>query len=65
MYRTNDPVADAERHIYEQDKRLERLPICCECGEHIQSEWLYDINGDLYCEDCMKNCRMAVERYEQ
>jgi len=27
-------------------------PICAECGEHITSDFYWDINGDKFCEDC-------------
>ena len=52
MFFTDDPVADFHRHDREQEAWLKKLPICDLCGEHIQSEQLFDIEGDLYCEDC-------------
>ena len=52
MYRTDDPVADFHRHDWEQEAWLKKLPVCCICHEPIQSEELFDIEGDLYCEDC-------------
>lgn len=51
MY-TDDPIADFHRHDREQAEWLETLPVCCLCSEPIQSDDLYDIEGDLYCEEC-------------
>ena len=42
-----------DRHEAEQERQLSRLPRCCECGDHIQADKLYNIFGDLYCESCM------------
>lgn len=52
MFYTDDPHADFDRHDREQTEWLKRLPVCCVCDEPIQSEFLYDINGDFYCEEC-------------
>ena len=54
MFYSNDPIADAERYAAEQDIEIRRLPVCRECKEHIQDEYLYDIDGDFYCGDCME-----------
>ncbi len=43
------------RHEDELEAELERCPVCCECDEHIQDEACWDINGDLYCEECAKD----------
>jgi hypothetical protein len=42
-----------DRHEVEQERKLSRLPRCCECGDHIQAEKIFDVFGDLYCESCM------------
>lgn len=36
MMRTDDPIADAERYAAEQDRRLDKLPVCECCGKAIQ-----------------------------
>lgn len=41
-------------HDMKQAKWLAKLPRCCCCDEPIQDDFLYDIDGDLYCEDCMR-----------
>lgn len=53
MYYTDDPVADAERYAADQEAALELLPICSECGNHIQNEEAYCIGGILICKECM------------
>ena len=56
-----------ERHDAEQEKWLQSRPVCSECGEHIQDEHLFDIDGDLVCEEClsdyMKKYKQPTERY--
>ena len=54
MYRTDNPVADFERHDREQAKRLAELPVCDICDNHIQDDHYYLINGDNICPDCME-----------
>jgi formylmethanofuran dehydrogenase subunit E len=54
MSYSNDLLSDFARYDAEQEREAKRLPVCCECGEHIQDEYLYDIDGDLYCGDCME-----------
>lgn len=38
------------RHDAEQEAQLKKLPECSECGEHIQDEEAYYINGEWICE---------------
>ena len=65
MYiRTDDPVKDYDRYAEEQDKQLQKMPVCTYCGHHIQDEYLYEINDELICEECIKdNFRKNVEDY--
>ena len=58
---TDDPIADAERWIREQDKQLERLPHCDYCGEPIQEEYYFDLCGDRVCERCIDEMKRKVE----
>lgn len=53
MSYTNDPIADFDAWDAEQNKRLETLPECADCGEPIQDETAYYINGEWICRDCM------------
>ena len=56
MMYTDDPIADAEAYLDEQAKYEERFPVCTICGEHILDDNLYDIEGEIYCEECLKEC---------
>lgn len=64
MIWTDDPVMDAERYEAEREEALKRLPVCCECGEPIQTDECYDFEGELICPDCLSdNHRKWVEEY--
>ena len=52
---TDDPVRDAERYEAEQEESLKRLPVCCECGEPIQTDECYEFNDELICPDCLRD----------
>lgn len=54
FYRTDDPVRDFLAHDARQQRRLNRLPKCVECGEPIQSEHCYEVNDELLCPECLK-----------
>lgn len=43
-----------EAHDKEQERALEKLPVCGECGEPIQDDFAYKIDGEIICEDCLK-----------
>lgn len=44
-----------ERREQRNAERLKELPICHACGEHIQGDYRYRIDGVVYCEDCMRD----------
>ena len=54
MFYSDDPIRDFERHDREQAKWLEKLPVCDYCGEPIQDDHYYLINGDNVCKDCLE-----------
>lgn len=59
-----DPLDDFRRYDAEQEEALKNLPVCCECEEHIQDEYLYDFDGDYICEECLKTYhRRAVDDF--
>lgn len=50
------------QHDNEQEAMLDNLPECAECGCKIQDEYLYEINDEYICEECLKdNHRKLVE----
>lgn len=64
MYYTDDPIADFNRWDRDQERKLSRLPKCVDCGDPIQDEDLFDVNGDLFCGDCMiANFRRPIDNY--
>ena len=61
MFRTDDPVADFLRHDAERQSRQRRRPKCCDCGEHIQDEQAYFIDGKWFCEACMNEYKQTID----
>lgn len=52
------------KHQDEQDNWLKRLPVCCKCEHPIQDDFLFDIDDELYCRECMEdNFEKSVEDY--
>ena len=48
----------------EQERQLDRLPKCADCGETVQSEHFYLINDEVICPDCLdRNYRKWVDDY--
>ena len=52
---TNDPVKDYDRYCAWEEKQEQRLPKCCCCDHRIGDDFLYYIEDDIYCEECMKD----------
>lgn len=51
---TADPTADADRWDKEQSEWLNNLPVCVNCTQPIQDDYFFYINGNAYCEECVK-----------
>lgn len=51
-YRTDNPVADAERYANDAEGWLMRRPRCILCKDHIQQDRAIRYKGGLVCEDC-------------
>lgn len=64
MFYSDDPAGDFLRHDRRMAERLERRPVCCRCGDHIQSEEAYEIEGRLYCPECIDDMKVFVEEDE-
>jgi formylmethanofuran dehydrogenase subunit E len=43
------------QHDAKKEDALERLPICAECGEHIQDDECYEIDNEIICPQCLKD----------
>ena len=64
MYYSDSPERDFDRWDAEQNRQLERLPICCECDRPIQDDYFYEFNDDYICEECLRdNHKKAIEDY--
>lgn len=51
--RVPDPLDRMEVHQDEIEKWQEKhLPRCCDCGELILEDWLYDFEGENRCDVC-------------
>ena len=50
---TDDPIADFDMYDAEYARWLTKRPICSECGEHIQDEYCYSIDGKYICHECL------------
>ena len=50
-FRSDNPERDQIRYDAEQETELEKMPKCSYCNEHIQDGYLFDIEGELYCEE--------------
>lgn len=47
-----------------QQRKLDRFPKCDCCGKPITDDFLYDFDGDLWCESCLNdNNRKPVDDY--
>lgn len=52
------------RHEAQQEAALQRHPVCYYCGRHITDENLYDVEGNLYHEECLnESFRKYTEDY--
>ena len=53
-----------DRYERDSERKLSRRPVCACCGEYIQGEYMWDIDG-YYCEECkdiyLANIRREVE----
>lgn len=57
-----DNLDHFERYDAEQERQLQKLPVCSECDHPIQSEHCFEINDELVCPECMeRNHRKWVE----
>lgn len=53
MIWTGNPVRDYDRYDYYNAKMQSRLPVCDECGEPIQEDFYYELNGEKVCDCCL------------
>lgn len=64
IFRTDDPAADFSAWDAEQTAWLQKRPVCCYCGEYIQDDDCWEMNGELICTDCLEaNHKKCTEDY--
>lgn len=65
LYRSDNPVLDAERYMMAQDIRLAKRPVCDCCGNHIQEEMaLHYVTRTLdiwLCQECIDDNTEYIE----
>lgn len=62
IHYTDNPERDFARYDSEQQEQLEKLPVCCECGEPIQDEHCFEIDSGYVCPGCMDdNHKVCVD----
>lgn len=49
---SDDPVRDFDEWDAERTEWLNKLPKCDRCGEPIQDDHGYELDGEIFCEDC-------------
>lgn len=62
MY-SDDPIADFFAHEARREEKRAKLPVCEVCGEPITDDCLYDLGGELICEECMNSFRRYTDNY--
>lgn len=50
-----DNYSQWEEHEQKQEAWLKTRPVCGYCGEPIQDDFCYEINGEYFCEMCLYN----------
>ena len=45
------------------ETKLEKLPCCAECGEHIQQEYAVRIGNSFYCDECLDGMKVPLDDY--
>ncbi len=53
VLRTDDPIHDFEVWDAEQNRQLEKLPVCEYCRNEIQDDYYFEINETAVCENCL------------
>lgn len=64
MQITDNPLADFASWDAEQTAKLERLPVCADCGEPVQDDHYYLINDEVICPGCLESgYRKDIDEY--
>ena len=58
---TDDPIQDFLNHDARQQAYLDKLPKCENCGQPIQQDTAVEIDGCLYCDECIDDMRVSID----
>lgn len=61
---TDDPLHDFFVDDREKQEWLNGRPVCAACGEPIQQEDAVYLNGEWYCDDCIRAARTYLPEEE-
>lgn len=65
IFRSDSLSRDIDNYERAQAQALAKLPRCSECDEPIQDDFCYEINGEIICEECLKEYRRRTEDVTQ
>lgn len=54
-------VEEQARIDAENEKWLQKRPICSWCEEHIQDEYAYEVEGKLICPNCIEEFKVELD----
>lgn len=63
MFFAGDPERAADMADDREQRWLESLPVCCVCNEHIQDEYIYQVDGRIYCPACIEDMKIPNEEH--
>lgn len=58
---TDDPIADFNRLDAKQSAWLKKLPTCQICGKPIQQERCLNLEGFMFCDECVEDNMEVIE----
>lgn len=53
--RTDNPIADYDSYCEDQERNIEKLPVCECCGKRILTEKAFYYNDQWACQNCSKD----------
>ena len=73
ILRTDDPAKDYLLYDAEREERLARMPVCSDCGEHVQGDQFYVFTFRVkdsivptfrvVCEECLNDHKVDADEY--
>lgn len=61
MRRSDDSLRDFALWDDDQEEKLNKRPLCNYCGQRIQDDCYYELNGEIYCQDCIDDNKRYFE----